>query len=126
VRQLAPALLLLGAAYPIGVGLGLSPDDFAFLDQLAHYLGDFLDRHGRVHLMQVIQLDVIGAEPVQRRFQVGADLCLGGVVARGLLCPELVGNRNLVAHWLEGFADQRFVMPVATTFGRVEVGAAAP
>ena len=116
----------MSAAYLIGVGLGLSPaKDFAFADQLAHHLRDFLDGHGGVHPMQVIQLDVIAAEPLQRRFQVGADLVLGGVVARCFLCPELGGNYNLVAHWLEGFAYQRFVMPVSITFGRVEVGAAA-
>ena len=42
----------------------------------------------------------------------GADLVLGGVGARCFLCPELGGNHNLVAQWLEGFADQRFVLPI--------------
>jgi hypothetical protein len=34
-------------------------------------------------------------------------------------------RQSRVAHWLGGFAAERFVMPVSITFGRVEVGAAA-
>ncbi len=98
-------------------------------DQLADGAGDILDRHVRVDAVLVEEVDVIGAEPLQRG--VGdlldvrgaavepGDAAHAGALLRDLE-TELRGDRHLVAHVLQRLADDDLVLVGPVDFGGVE------
>ena len=74
--------------------------------------------------MLVVQVDVLDAQPVQRRVAGRADILRAAVdrpaAVRPPLVPELGGQHHLVPAALDGPADQPLVGEGAVRVGRVE------
>ena len=77
--------------------------------------------------MLVVQVDVVGAEPLQRALDRGSDVGRGAVEDTGAATgvrdeAELRRQHDLLASTLDGPADQLLVVVGAVDLGRVEVG----
>ncbi len=115
---------------PDGRRRGLrQPDvaDLAGLHQLGHRTDRLLDRHVRVHPVQVVQVDDVGAEVAQRPVGGAPDVGGGAVAAvHGAvvvgLRGRLGGQDDLVAAVAEGAGDQLLVLERPVRLCRVDEG----
>ena len=81
----------------------------------------------RVDAVLVVQVDVVGAEPLQRAFDGGADVRRAAVEVPAPppaweIEPELRGEHDLVAAALDGPADELLVGVRAVDLGGVDEG----
>src|SRR5215218_8992417 len=99
-------MLRVAAAEGLGGGLAQADvADLALLHELPHGADRLLDRRVRVHAMQVIKVDAVGAEALQRALDRAPDVLRGAVedapvlAALVLLDPagELGGDDVLLA-----------------------------
>ena len=95
--------------------------------QVAHGADGLLDRHGAVHPMLVVQVDVVGAEPLERRVARSLHVVGPAVHAEPLplfvaLVAELGGEHDLVAPAANGRAHQPLVGERPVHVGRIEEG----
>src|SRR2546425_8776474 len=104
-----------GAADRGGTGLG-QPDvaDLAFGDQLAESASGVFDGRVRIDSVLVVQIDVVGAQPLQGTFDRDADVRRAAVEDAGAAPgvrddAELCGQHYLVAAVLDGPSDQVLV-----------------
>ena len=86
-----------------------------------------LDRRVRVDPVLVVQVDVVGAEPLQGALDGGADVGRAAVEHAGAASgvrhqAELRRHHDLVAATLDGPPDQLLVEEGAVDLGGVEVG----
>ena len=84
-----------------------------------------LDRRGRVDAVLVVQVDVVGAEPLQRTLDGGADVGRAAVEVPWARAgvrddAELGGQHHLVAAALERAADELLVDVRAVDLGGVD------
>ena len=104
-----------GAADRVGAGLGQADvADLALGDQLGQRADGVLDRGVRVDPVLVVQVDVVGAEPLQRALDRGADVGRAAVEDAGAAAgvrdeAELRRQHDLVAAALDGPADELLV-----------------
>ena len=104
-----------GAADCGGAGLGQADvADLALGDQLGQGADGVLDGGLRVDPVLVVQVDVVGAEPLQRPLDCGADVRRAAVEDAGAATgvrddAELRRQHHLVAAALDGPADQLLV-----------------
>ena len=109
-------------------GLGQSDvADLALGHQLGHSADGVLDRSVRVDPVLVVQVDVVGAEPLQGALDRGADVGRAAVDDAGAAAgvghqAELRRHHDLVAAALDGPADQFLVEERAVDLGGVDVG----
>jgi hypothetical protein len=101
--------------------------DLALGDQLGQSADGLLDGGLRVHPMLVVEVDVVGAEPLQRALDRDADVGWAAVedarAATGVGDDaELRRQHNFVAAILDGPADQFLVGVRAVDFSRIQVG----
>ncbi|GEB55380.1 hypothetical protein GCM10017674_53840 [Streptomyces gardneri] len=91
-----------GSADRVGSGLRESESaDLALGDQLADGARCLLDRRVRVDPVLVVQVDVVGAQPLQRALDRGTDVGRAGVEVPGAVAgvgdqAELGGQNHLV------------------------------
>ena len=117
-----------GAADRGGAGLGQADvADLALGDQLGQSADGLLDGGVRVDPVLVVQVDVVGAEPLQGALDRGADVRRAAVEDAGAATgvrdeAELRRHHHLVAAALDGPADQLLVVEGAVDLGGVEVG----
>ncbi len=115
-----------GVGAPDGVGPGFGQAEVADLalgDELGHGADGLLDRGVGVDAVLVVEVDVVGAEPLQRAFDREADVRRAAVepAAAGVGHePELGGQHDLVAAALEGAADELLVGVRAVDLGGVD------
>ena len=110
--------------------------DLARPDEITQRLDDFLDRRDPVPDVHPVEIDIIGAEPLQRRIERPVDI-LGArsagmriaAAARtraqragGVVEPELGGQHDGIARPRFGDepADPRFAFAVAIDIGRID------
>src|ERR1700722_6113284 len=82
--------------------------DLALFVKRSHRLGGFLHRHQGVRPMNLIDVDVIGAQATQRLIDFSQDPLAGGVPIDLAVAPfqsRLGGDDGLSAHAVEGGAD---------------------
>lgn len=101
--------------------------DLALSDQLGQCPDGVLDRSARVDPVLVVQVDVVGAETLERALDGGADVRRAAVddagAATGVLHKAELGRQHdPVAAPLESLADQLLVGVGAVDLGGVEVG----
>ena len=101
--------------------------DLALLDQLLHRADRLLDRDGLVDAVLVVEVDVVDAEPRQRRVARAADVVGLAVDAEeaavlAALVAELGREHDLVAAAGDRAADELLVGERAVHVGRVEEG----
>ena len=98
--------------------------DFAFVEEFLHRARDFFNRHFRIDAMNVIQIDVIGAEPLQRTFHCFAQSLRTRIKSDAFAISNIPAafRRELdaIAHGLESLADQFFIAIDRIHFRRVE------
>jgi hypothetical protein len=99
--------------------------DLPLLHELGHRPDRLLDWHLRVDAVLVVEVDVIGAEPLERRLAGAADVLGGAVDAEAVAAlvadvAELRGEHDLVAPAADGVADEPLVGERAVHVGRVE------
>src|SRR6266568_709361 len=117
-----------GAADRGGAGLGQADvADLALGDQIGQGADGVLDVGLRIDPMLVVQVDVVGAEPLQGALDRDADVRWAAVEDAGAATgvrddAELRRQHNLVAAALDGPADQFLVDVGAVDLGGVEVG----
>ena len=120
-----------GVRAPDRVGRRLAePDvaDLALLHQLGQRADGLLDRRVRVHAVLVVEVDVVGAQPLERALERLPDVLRRAVEAApggavGLrLDAELGGDDDLVAAAGERAAEQLLVVVRAVQLGGVEEG----
>ncbi len=74
--------------------------------------------------MLIVEVDVIDAEPLERRVACGADVFRASVDRALAVGQDLVGkfgrDDHAVAIFLQRFADQLFIVPDAVNVGSVE------
>ena len=118
----------MGAADRGGAGLGQADvADLALGDQLGQRADGVLDGRVRVDPVLVVQVDVVGAEPLERALDRGADVRRAAVEDAGAAAgvrdeAELRRHHHLVAAALDGPADELLVGEGAVDLGGVEVG----
>ena len=101
----------------------------AGLDELLDGPGHVFDRHGRIHAVLIEQVDAVGPQPLQRRFDDLLDV-LGTTVQASASLPrpevdveaELRRDHDLVAERGQRFADELLVRERPVGFGGVEEG----
>ena len=117
-----------GAADRRGAGLGQADvQDLALGDQLGQGADGVLDRGVRVDPVLVVEVDAVGAEPLQGALDRGADVRRAAVEHAGAAAgvrdeAELRRQHDLVAAALEGAADELLVGVGAVDLGGVDVG----
>ena len=93
--------------------------DLAGFYKLRHYSGNFLDRNIRIGAVLIIQIDMIGAEPLQRcvcgfPYRFGARVGNKRLVDLGRIHIEFYSEfcryYHLAANIFERFSDKRFVL----------------
>ena len=116
-----------GAADGCGAGLGQADEaDLALSDQLGQGADGVLDGRVRVDPVLVVQVDVVGAEPLQGTLDRDADVRRAAIEDAGAATgvrdeAELRRQHDLVAAALDGPADEFLVAEGAVDFGGVEV-----
>ena len=100
--------------------------DLALGDELGQGADGLLDGGLRVDAVLVVQVDVVGAEPLQGALDRGADVRRAAVEDAGAATgvrddAELRGQHHLVAAVLDGPADQFLVGVGTVDLGGVEV-----
>jgi hypothetical protein len=99
--------------------------DLTRSDELGDGAGDIFDRHLRVDVVLVQQIDTVDAETLQRPLNRLLDV-FGPAGQSGLLAllvegePELGGDDDVLADRREGFTDQLFVDERPVDLGGVE------
>ena len=96
-------------------------------DQVFHGAGYVFDGHGGIDAVLVEQVDPVGAQPLQHRIDGRPDV-VGAAVGSAAALPglrveveaELRGDDHLVAHRLQGFADDAFGFEWTVGLGGVE------
>ena len=104
----------------------------ALLHELGHRADRLLDLRARVHAVQVVEVDVVGAEALQRALDGAPDVLARPVGdplrrvlgRRGEADAELRGQHDLVAPAGERLAEQLLVRVRPVQLGRVEERAA--
>ena len=115
-----------GLAQGIGRHLGQADRaDLALLDQVRQRADQILDRHGEIAAVQIVEVDVVGLEQLERDFQFAAD-GIGVAIDAALFAADenahLRGERNLVAtRPLSALADLRLVVAHAIKPRGIEV-----
>ena len=101
--------------------------DLALAYQVLHDARDILHRHVGVDPVLVVEVDVVGPQPLEAALDGAADLGRLAVDAAAMLAGHLVdvpaelgGDLHFVAHPREGLAHHLLVGPRAIDFGRVE------
>ena len=118
----------MGAADRGRAGLGQADvADLALGDQLGQRADGVLDRRAGIDPVLVIQVDVVGAEPLQRPFDCGADVGRAAVEDAGAATgvrddAELCRHHHLVAPALDGPPYDLLVGVRAIDLGGVDVG----
>lgn len=94
----------------------------ALFDQLLHDAGHVLDRHGRGDPVLVVQVDMVGAQALERLLDHLADMLRAAVQCNGAVDgkTELGGDLHLVAEGLQCFADEFFAGIRSVHFGGIE------
>src|SRR5215207_4918221 len=111
------------------IGTGLGQSDVAYLafgDQLGQRADRLFDGRVRVDAVLVVEVDVVGAEPLERAFDrglhiVGAAVDDAGAAARVGDETELRRHDDAVAPALDGLADNFLAMEGAVDLGGVDV-----
>src|SRR3954454_6614238 len=112
----------------LGAGLGQSDmAHLAFGDQLAQRADRLFDGRVRVDAVLVVEVDVVGAEPLERAFDrglhiVGAAVDDAGTAARVGDETELRRHDDVVAPAPDGLADNFLAVEGAVDLGGVDVG----
>lgn len=101
--------------------------DLAGLDQLGQGADALLDRHVRVDAVQVVEVDVVGAQVAQGAVGRAADVLGGRVVPDegavvGELDPGLGGHDGRLAAAGQSLAEELLVAEGAVALGGVEEG----
>jgi hypothetical protein len=97
--------------------------DLAGLDQLGHRAGCLLDLGVLRGAVQVVQVDLVGAQPRQRRVAAAQDVAAGPAdpqVTAGEVQAELGRDLHLVPAVMDRAADEDLVVPGAVDIGGVE------
>lgn len=100
--------------------------DLARPDQLREGAHALLDRHPRVDPMQVLEVEVVGAQPPQRAVDGAADVVRPAVEATRDAEPrpgqdaDLAGQHHPVPSAAQGLAQETLAGPVAVHVGGVE------
>jgi hypothetical protein len=114
-----------------GVGSGLRESqvaDLARLDELGHGPDRLLDGHGGIDAVLVVEVDVVEAEPLQRRVDARPDVLRlpvdapAGGVGRVAHDAELGRQHHLLPPVADGPADQLLVGEGPVHVGGVEEG----
>ena len=116
----------MGAADRSGAGLG-HPEvvDLAGVDELLDGAGDLLDGDVRVDSVLVEQIDGVGPQATEGALDGGTDV-IRSTGDAGLLAvriegePELGGDDDVVAHWLQCLTHQLLVVEGAVDLCGVE------
>ena len=114
-----------GLAQRFGRHFG-QPDraDLARFYKIGQRADRILDRHGEIAAVQVIKIDVIGLQQLQRGFERGADR-LGAAVDPALVAidddPGFRRQHEFAAPRFQRTADQRFVVPQPIDSRGIEV-----
>ncbi len=114
------------AAHRLGCRLAdPEPTDLAGRDELAHGSPGLLDRDGRVDAVLVVEIDVVDAEPSQRRVTRGVHVVGTAVHAHpaavaASLVAELRRQHDLVPARRDGLTDQGLVRERPVHVGGVE------
>ena len=117
-----------GAADRAGASLGQADvPDLALGDQIGQGADGLLDGRVRVDPVLVVQVDVVGAEPLEGALDGGADVGRAAVGDAGPAAgvgdeAELGGHHDLVAAASDGLADQFLAVERAVDLGGVDVG----
>ena len=96
-----------------------------FTHQVGNGSGHILDRDCRVHTVLVVEVDVVGTQPLQRTLHRGTYALRTAVLH---LLPvfqsyaEFSGEYDFVAYRCKGFAHQFFIHVWAVYFGSIEEG----
>ena len=98
--------------------------NFALVEEFFHGAGDFLNRHLRIDAVNVIQIDVIRPQTLQRSLE-RATQCLGARIQADafavLNIPTALGRQlDLIANGLERLADEFFILIDRVDLRRVE------
>ena len=116
------------AADGLGGGLGEAEvQHLALGDQVGDGLRGLLDRGVRVDAVLVEQVDVVGAQALERPFDRGLDVRGTAVDHAGAAAgvgdePELRGDLDLVTAALDGLADDLLAQERPVDLSRVDVG----
>ena len=96
--------------------------DFTFLDEVLDCTGDILDRHVRIDPMLIVEINMIGPEPLEGCLDDPLDTLRSAVEADRAVNrkTELGGDQNLVADRGEGLAHELLVCVGAVDFGCIE------
>ena len=105
-----------------------APDvaDLALADQVGEHRQRLLDRRDRVGEVELVEVDPVGAQPLQRRLDRSADVApraagtVVGTVGAAHVAAELGGHHEPVAPALEGDADHLLALADAVGVGGVE------
>jgi hypothetical protein len=96
------------------------------LDQFTERSRDLFDRHFRIGMMEIQQVDAVGPKPPKHSLHRPTDIFRLAVAAYPLVVLEpktqLTGDDNLVAKRRERFTDDLFVGEGAVYFGYIKEG----
>src|SRR5215218_8962358 len=112
------------------LGAGLGQSDVAYLafgDQLGQRADRLFDGRVRVDAVLVVEVDVVGAEPLERAFDRGLHIVCAAVDDAGAAAgvgdeTELGRHDDVVAPALDGLADNFLAVEGAVDLGGVDVG----
>jgi hypothetical protein len=102
--------------------------DLARRNQILDCAGDIFHWRLRIHAMLVIEVDIVGLQPLEGAFDHLADMVrpadgLAGKAAAVLdVETELGCDHHLVAHGAQGFSDKFFVVIGSIDLGGVKEG----
>ena len=93
----------------------MRPSDEGVADEPAHDIGNRLHRNPAVHAVQIVEIDVVRSQVLQRPGEMVADAGLDPVGALGGVSREveLGRQRHRVAEALHGVTEQLLVVPGA-------------
>ena len=117
-----------GAADRVGSGLGQADvADLALGDEFGEGADGVFDRRLRVDPVLVVEVDVVGAEPLERALDRGADVRRAAVEVAGAAAgvrddSELRRQHHVVAAALDRAADEFLVGEGSVDLGGVDAG----
>ena len=98
--------------------------DFAFVEEFLHRARDFLNRHFRIDAVNIVEINMIGAESLQRTFHCFAQSLRTRIKSDAFAIANIPAalRRELdaIAHGFESFADEFFIAIDRIHFRRVK------
>ena len=114
-----------GAAHRLGGHFGeADPADLALAHQISERADGFLDRHREIAAVEIIEVDVVGLEQLQRGFERAPDRFRLAVNPPRLAVDDDAGlacKEETVALARKRLADQRLVVAIAIDARRIKV-----